>query len=99
MLRIAKPAKITCIDKVDEITFNGQEALKTGKKIFYVTTVGTFRLTPRGMEIMNVMPGIDVKKDILDVSPMKIVLPESGEVPVVDSSIVTGEGFRLTLSR
>jgi len=98
-IRIAKPGKIKFIDKVDEITFNGQEALKTGKKIFYVTTVGTFRLTPRGMEIMNVMPGIDVKKDILDVSPMKIVLPESGEVPVVDSSIVTGEGFRLTLSR
>jgi propionate CoA-transferase len=96
-VRIAKPGKIKFIGKVDEITFNGQEALKTGKKVFYVTNVGTFQLTPRGMELMNVMPGIDVRRDIFGVSSMKVVLPESGEVPVVDPVIVTGEGFKLAL--
>jgi propionate CoA-transferase len=98
-VRITKPGKIKFIDKVDEVTFNGHEALKTGKKVFYVTTVGTFRLTARGMELMNVMPGIDIRKDILEASPMKIVLPESGDVPVADASIVTGEGFRLSLQK
>jgi hypothetical protein len=41
------------------------------------------------------MPGVDIQKDILAVSPMRIVLPPSGAVPVADASVVTGTGFRL----
>ncbi len=98
-IRIAKPGKIKFIDQVDEVTFNGQEALKHGKSVFYITNVGSFRLTARGMELINVMPGIDVRRDILDASSMKIVLPESGDVPVVSPSIVTGKGFQLELPK
>lgn len=96
-VKITRPGTVKFIDHVDEVTFNGQEALKAGKKVFYATNVGTFQLTPRGMELINVMPGIDVRRDILDASPMRIVLPESGDVPLVDRSVVTGEGFRLAL--
>lgn len=95
---VVKPGKVKFIDQVDEITFSGAQAVKTDKKVFYVTDVGAFRLTSRGMELVNVLPGIDVKRDILDPSPMKIVLPESGDVPVVDDSIVTGEGFALSFA-
>lgn len=98
-IKVTKPGKPKFVDKVDAVTFNGQEALKAGKKVFYNTNTGVFRLTSRGMELIKVMPGIDIKKDILDVSPMKIVLPESGSVPVVDQSIVTGKGFKLTLKQ
>ena len=66
-------------------------------KVFYATNVGVFRLTARGMELTRGMPGVDVQKDIIDFAPMKIVLPEDGEVPVVDESSVTGNGFRLEL--
>ena len=52
---------------------------------------------PRGMELMAVLPGIDVQRDVLQASPMRIVLPPSGDVPVVDGSIVSGKGFRLRL--
>ena len=97
-IRVIKPGAPKFIEKVSEITFSGKEALKAGKKVFYITTVGVFQLTERGMELILVMPGIDIKKDILDVSPMRIVLPESGNVPVADSSIVTGQGFKLALS-
>ncbi len=96
-VRIETPGRVKFVDEVDEVTFNGQEALKAGKTVFYVTNVGTFRLTPRGMELINVMPGIDVQKDILDASSMKIVPPESGDVPLVDETIVTGRGFRLSM--
>ena len=94
---IAKPGTPKFVDRVDEITFNGEWGLNAGKRVFYVTNVGTFRLTERGMELTNIVPGIDLKKDILDASPMRVVLPESGDVPVVDRAIVTGEGFRLAL--
>ncbi len=96
-MTIARPGRIKFMDKVDEITFNGREALATGKKIFYVTNVGVFQLTSRGMELVRVMPGIDVQKDIIAPCPMRIYLPDSGHVPVVPPEIVTGNGFRLTM--
>lgn len=95
-LRVVNPGKMKFVEEVDEVTFSGQEALRHGKKVFYITHVGAFQLTERGMELIRVMPGIDVQKDIVDVCPMKVVLPESGEVPVAPESMVTGEGFKLT---
>jgi propionate CoA-transferase len=82
------------IDNVSEITFNGAEALKHGKKVFYVTHVGAFQLTARGMELIYVMPGIDVERDIIKVCPMRVVMPESGAPVVAGPDIVTGRGFR-----
>ena len=96
-VKVLDPGKPKFVDKVEEITFNGQEALKHGKNVFYVTQVGAFRLTNRGMELIYVMPGVDIQKDILDVSPMKIVLPENGQPEVVGRDIVTGEGFQFEL--
>lgn len=98
-IKIVKPGKPKFVETVDEITFSGKQALKAGRKVFYATDVGLFKLTDRGVELVRVMPGIDVRKDIVDFSPMRIVLPESGEVPVVEESIVTGKGFSLSLYR
>ena len=97
-IKIVKPGEPKFVDKVSEITFSGKQALKAGKKVFYVTTVGVFQLTERGVELIRVMPGIDIQKDILAASPMKIVLPPSGDVPVVDSGVVTGAGYQVSLS-
>ncbi len=98
-MQVLDPGKPKFIGQVDEITFSGVEALKHNKRVFYITHVGAFRLTERGMELIRVMPGIDVQKDIIDVAPMKIVLPESGEVPVADASLLTGEGFKLAFPK
>ena len=97
-LIIEKPGKHKFIDKVNEITMSGKQALKKNKTVLYVTNVGVFKLTQRGMELIEVMPGIDIKKDITDSCPMKIYLPESGNIPVVEESIVTGKGFKLKWS-
>ncbi|MFI5399244.1 MAG: malonate decarboxylase subunit alpha [Candidatus Binatia bacterium] len=83
------------VERVGEVTFSGRHALQAGKQVFYVTPVGVFRLTTRGMELTGVMPGIDLRRDIFEATPMKIVLPPSGDVPVVSRSIVTGAGFSL----
>jgi len=93
-VHIANPGKCKFIEAVHEITFNGAEALRQGKNVFYVTHVGAFRLTERGMELMYVMPGVDPQKDIIDTSPMRIILPENGMPIVAGADIVTGDGFR-----
>jgi propionate CoA-transferase len=94
-VRLRKRGTPKFVARVADVTFNGRRALHAGKKVFYATPVGLFRLTARGMELTSVMPGIDVREDILAVTRMKIVLPASGDVPVVPPSIVTGRGFNL----
>jgi propionate CoA-transferase len=95
---ITKPGQPKFVEEVDEITFNGTEALKADKKIYYCTTVGVFQLTSRGMELIEVMPGIDIQKDIINCCQMKIFPPEPGQVTVVSESILTGKGFKLKWS-
>lgn len=94
-LQIRKPGTYKFIERVDEITFNGRRAAEKGKNVFYCTNIGIFKLTRRGMELIEVMPGVDIQRDVLSVCPMKVLLPESGNVKIVEKSIVTGEGFRL----
>ncbi len=98
-VRILQPGKTKFVDAVDEITMNGNEALKAGKNVYYVTSRGVFHLTARGMELLRVMPGIDIDGDILATTKMNIVLPDQGGVPLVEESIVTGKDFRLCLGQ
>ena len=96
-VRILKPGKAKFVEQVDEVTFNGARAVDAKQNTLFATNVGAFRLTQRGMELIRVMPGIDVHKDIIDVCQTRIILPESGEIPVVDASVLTGEDFTLSL--
>ena len=72
--------------------------MNAGKDVYYCTNVGIFHLTRRGMELIEVMPGVDIEKDITNSCPMNYCLPESGKVPLVPYNIVTGEGFKLKWS-
>ena len=99
-LRIAQRGTPKFVERVDEVTFNGARAVAAGKRVFYATHVGLFRLTTRGMELIGVMPGIDVRRDIMATTAMRIILPRTGRVPTLPSWIVTGEDFApLTAAR
>ena len=88
----ARPAEVRRARR--EITFNGPRALAAGKRVFYATPVGLFRLTERGIELASVMPGIDVRRDVVEIAGLRVILPE-GSVPVVSRAIVTGDDFTL----
>jgi len=60
-----------------------------GKRVFYATHVGLFELTERGMTLTGLMPGIDLRRDVLDASAMRIVLPASGRVPTLPATLFT----------
>lgn len=96
-LRIKKPGPCKFVKTASHITFSAREALQMGKKVFYVTNVGVFALTEKGLELRQVMPGIHVEQDILRVCAAQIHLPENGKVEVADASILTGKGFKLHL--
>ena len=53
------------VESVEQITFNGAQAAHAGRPVLYVTELCVFRLTPQGLELAEVAPGIDVERDIL----------------------------------
>ncbi len=98
-LQIARPGPHKFVKQVSHVTFSAREALRMGKSVFYVTNVGVFALTPKGLELRQVMPGIDIERDILQACPATIHLPENGQVPIVENAVLSGRGFALNLKK
>ena len=53
------------LKEVEQITFSGKYAAETGQAVLYITERCVFQLTPRGMELLEIAPGIDLEKNIL----------------------------------
>ncbi len=53
------------VERVDGITFAGAEAVKRGQRVLYVTERAVFRLTPDGLLLEEIAPGIDLERDVL----------------------------------
>ena len=50
---------------VEHRTFSGPYAVKRGQPVLYITERCVFELTPDGLELIEVAPGIDVGREIL----------------------------------
>ena len=60
------------VDKVSSISFSAKRAIENGQKVLYVTERCVFRLTPKGLKLIESYPGVDVQKDILDRLPFDV---------------------------
>ncbi len=66
-LTVLKEGKIRkLVQKVEHITFSGDYGRKSGQKIIYVTERAVFELRPEGVTLVEIAPGVDLQKDILD---------------------------------
>jgi propionate CoA-transferase len=66
-LRIAKEGRARkFIGAGEEVTCNGRLAAEAGRTVLYVTERCVLRLTPEGLELAEVAPGVEVGRDILD---------------------------------
>lgn len=54
------------VDQVKEVTFCGASAIAKGQSVLYVTERAVFRLTAGGLTLIEVAPGIDVERQVLD---------------------------------
>ncbi len=53
------------VKSVEQVTFSGTFARQRSQPVIYVTERCVFQLTPGGLELIEVAPGIDIDKDIL----------------------------------
>lgn len=66
-LRIMQEGKIKkFVSDVEHVTFSGNYATKCRQKVIYITERCVFELTPNGMTLVEVAPGVDVDRDILN---------------------------------
>jgi propionate CoA-transferase len=65
-LNIVQEGKIKkFVHEVEHRTFSGSYGLQNEQKILYITERCVFQLTSSGMELIEIAPGVDMEKDIL----------------------------------
>ena len=80
------------VEEVGQITFSGERAGRDGRRVTYVTERCVFTLTPSGLELVEVAPGIDIDRDILSLLPFE---PVVRNVRAMDKAIFKEEPIGL----
>ncbi|MEV0068147.1 malonate decarboxylase subunit alpha [Amycolatopsis sp. NPDC050768] len=75
------------VDEVSHICFSAERAHAQGQQVLYVTERAVFRLSAEGVELVEIAPGVDLRRDVLD---------QMGFVPLMRSepSLMDSRFFR-----
>jgi propionate CoA-transferase len=73
------------VEIVGHITFSADQARRRGQPVHYLTERGVFRLVDDGIELIEIAPGVDLQRDILDRMPF--VPRVSDDLRVMESVI------------
>lgn len=84
---LAQGAVKKLVKQVDQITFSGPQGLRRGQEVLYLTERASFRLTPEGVEVFELAPGIDLQRDVLDQMDFKPLVAR--DLKTMDAAIFT----------
>jgi propionate CoA-transferase len=80
--------------QVQQITFAGARAAAGGQRVLYVTERCVFELTPLGLVLAEVAPGVDLERDILQRMGFAPLMPEAPQP--MDARLFTDEPMGLS---
>lgn len=79
---------------VEQITFSANTARKNNKPVLYITERAVFQLTEQSLELIEIAPGIDLERDILQ--QMAFMPQISPKLKTMDSRIFKAEPMGLS---
>ena len=75
MLHIRREGKIhKFVREVEQVTFSAERAIGRHQEVLYVTERCVFELSPAGLTLTEVAPGIDVETQILSILPFDVIV-------------------------
>jgi acyl CoA:acetate/3-ketoacid CoA transferase len=96
-LRIAKEGKSRkFVPEVEHVTFSGRRARQLNQNVLYITERCVLRLEPDGLTVIEIAPGVDLKRDVL--AQADIPLRVSGALKTMDERMFRPEPFGLKLN-
>lgn len=78
---------------IPEISFNAEYGVRNGCRVLYVTERAVFKLTDKGIMLIEYAPGMDIQKDIID--NMEFTPLISPELKEMDARIFVNESMGL----
>ena len=66
------------VKKSEQIAYDAPLAVKNGKPGLYITERAVFEACEGGLKLIEVAPGVDIQKDILDQMEFTPIIPEGG---------------------
>ncbi len=97
-LRIVKDGPyIKFVNRVDHITFSGEYSLAKARKqkVLYITERAVFELREEGVTLIEIAPGADLQRDILD--KMEFVPVIADDLALMDSRLFREERMEIEL--
>ncbi|MEQ6890457.1 acyl CoA:acetate/3-ketoacid CoA transferase [Halomonas sp. CS7] len=75
-LRLPTGGQSKFVAEVEQRTFSGALAAADGKPVCYVTERAVFELTPAGLVLTEIAPGVDLERDVLALMDFTPLMPE-----------------------
>lgn len=83
------------VNEVEHVTFSGGRAIEQSQDITYVTERCVMKLTPEGVVVTEIAPGIDLRTHILDQSEFPLLV--AGSLKTMDGKLFLDEPIGLSL--
>ena len=95
-LSILKEGKVRkLVEFVEQVSFSGPRAVAQGQEILYVTERCVLRLEPEGVTVVELAPGVDLKRDVL--GQAEFPLRVEANLSTMDQALFHPEPFGLRL--
>ncbi|MCS2608725.1 acyl CoA:acetate/3-ketoacid CoA transferase [Halomonas dongshanensis] len=79
------------VDQVKQITFSGARARELKQEVLYVTERAVFRLIDEGLELIEVVEGVDIERDIVAQMSFRPVINEVAVIRLPDHDVTATE--------
>ncbi len=82
-LRIVNEGRIAkFVKEVEQVSYSGPLARETKHDVIFVTERAVFRLQPEGLELIEVAPGIDMQRDIVQQMEFEPIIRSVAEMKI-----------------